>query len=67
MALKPCRECGREVSAQANTCPHCGVSAPANNALAAAGALQSLQSCGCLMTLLITIPIVLVILFVLLA
>lgn len=24
MALKPCRECGKEVSTEAKTCPHCG-------------------------------------------
>src|SRR5258708_20515964 len=25
MALKPCRECGKEISAEAEQCPHCGV------------------------------------------
>ena len=29
MALKPCRECGREVSTEAATCPQCGVGHPA--------------------------------------
>lgn len=29
MALKPCRECGVQVSEAAETCPHCGVKAPA--------------------------------------
>lgn len=24
MALKPCKECGREISTEAKTCPHCG-------------------------------------------
>ena len=24
MALKPCKECGQEVSSQAKRCPHCG-------------------------------------------
>jgi hypothetical protein len=24
MALKPCRECGREISTEAPSCPHCG-------------------------------------------
>lgn len=24
MALRPCRECGKEVSSDANACPHCG-------------------------------------------
>lgn len=28
MALKPCRECKKEVSTEAKTCPHCGVSEP---------------------------------------
>lgn len=28
MALKPCRECGHEVSTDAKICPHCGVRSP---------------------------------------
>jgi Host cell surface-exposed lipoprotein len=28
MALKPCTECGKEVSTQAPTCPHCGKTDP---------------------------------------
>ena len=28
MALKPCRECGTEVSTEAKKCPHCGVKNP---------------------------------------
>jgi hypothetical protein len=28
MALKPCRECGLDVSTSAKTCPHCGVRSP---------------------------------------
>ena len=28
MALKPCRECGEQVSTEAKTCPHCGVKRP---------------------------------------
>lgn len=32
MALKPCKECGSEVSAKAETCPHCGVKNPARRA-----------------------------------
>src|SRR5688572_2860517 len=28
MALKPCRECGAQVSTSAKTCPHCGVKSP---------------------------------------
>ena len=29
MALVACRECGKEVSTEAKTCPHCGTSKPA--------------------------------------
>ena len=29
MALKPCRECGAQVSTAAEVCPHCGVRSPA--------------------------------------
>jgi len=29
MALKPCRECGAQVSTSAEVCPHCGVRSPA--------------------------------------
>lgn len=29
MALAPCRECGAQVSTEAQTCPHCGVARPA--------------------------------------
>lgn len=54
MAMAPCRECGKEVSTTAKTCPHCGTQWPANKA-ALIG--QGMQSCGCIMTLLITIPI----------
>lgn len=28
MALKPCKECGKEVSTAAKTCPHCGTPGP---------------------------------------
>jgi hypothetical protein len=29
MALAPCRECAREVSTDAKTCPYCGIGLPA--------------------------------------
>jgi hypothetical protein len=32
MALKPCRECKKEVSTGAKTCPHCGVVNPTSRA-----------------------------------
>jgi RNA polymerase subunit RPABC4/transcription elongation factor Spt4 len=28
MALKPCRDCGREVSGSAGHCPYCGAHSP---------------------------------------
>jgi len=28
MALESCRECGRDVSTEAMTCPHCGIATP---------------------------------------
>ena len=31
MSLVRCRECGRDVSTEAVTCPHCGVSDPAGS------------------------------------
>lgn len=33
MALKPCRECGKEVSTGAPKCPHCGAKSPTESAL----------------------------------
>ena len=36
MALLPCRECAREVSTEAASCPHCGVPNPARGRNAAA-------------------------------
>jgi len=32
MALKPCRECEKEVATDATTCPHCGCKSPVANA-----------------------------------
>lgn len=53
MAMKPCRECKEQVSTQAKTCPHCGTKNPANP-LAALG--SGVMGCGCLLTILVTIP-----------
>jgi hypothetical protein len=41
MALQPCKECGKEVSTQAPTCPHCGKADPtgANSAKVQKGCL----------------------------
>ena len=43
MALTPCRECGKDVSSEAPTCPHCGASAPAR---AKAHDWQPCPNCG---------------------
>jgi len=32
MALKPCRECGTQVSTRAKTCPRCGIASPSTSA-----------------------------------
>ena len=37
MALAECRECGRQVSTEAATCPHCGVPRPAETRSAGGG------------------------------
>ena len=31
MALQPCRECGKEVSTEAGSCPHCGIANPTSD------------------------------------
>ncbi len=31
MALKPCKECGENISTKAKSCPHCGIGSPALN------------------------------------
>lgn len=60
MALKPCRECEREVSTGAEQCPHCGVKHPANRS-ALIG--ESLTKIGCILTLIITTPVLFVVCF----
>lgn len=53
MALVECKECGEQISTQADACPKCGAPSPAQQ-LATAG--KGLMGCGCLLTILITIP-----------
>lgn len=33
MALKPCKECGKEISTEATVCPHCGKKSPTTGAM----------------------------------
>jgi uncharacterized membrane protein YvbJ len=56
MVLKPCRECGHQVAELASKCPHCGIDWPANKAAATASKMQTI---GCALTLLVTLPILL--------
>lgn len=46
MAMKPCRECGHEVSTSAKTCPNCGVRHPAGSKGAVLGCLGLLVLIG---------------------
>lgn len=43
MALKPCRECGKDVSMEAAACPHCGATAPSREK---SGAWVPCPKCG---------------------
>lgn len=57
MALTECWECGEEVSSNASECPNCGVSHPESKvASKMESAGEAMQGCGCLLTLLITVP-----------
>lgn len=62
MALEECKECDGQVSTSADTCPHCGTKAPTTAAGCAALA-SSMQTCGCLLTLVVTVPILLAMCF----
>ena len=53
MALKPCRECGKEVSTKAKTCPQCGVPHPTSQL--DPGTKQAL---GCLALIIVVVVIV---------
>ena len=44
MALDNCRECAREVSTEAATCPNCGVGNPTGSRKAAASGKQQTDS-----------------------
>lgn len=47
MALKPCKECGKEVSTTAASCPHCGKKNPNGS--------QSIAGVGCLLIILLVV------------
>lgn len=50
MALKPCKECKKEISDTAPTCPHCGVKNP--------GASKSMGAFGWFVTVLVILAII---------
>ena len=53
MALKACRECGKEVSTEARTCPHCGVKDPTGSL----AAMQKATGRGCLLATMVVVAI----------
>lgn len=59
MALESCPECDSEISTDAEECPQCG--ADVRHGCVKAG--ETMQSCGCILTLLITIPLLLILFF----
>ena len=54
MGLKPCKECGKDVSERAETCPHCGVKRPLQSAFlrGSSDLVKALAALGCLLPLL---------------
>lgn len=60
MALRKCPDCGRDISTDAETCPYCGWKSTATK-MHETG--KAMQSCGLAMTLLITVPLVLIFIF----
>lgn len=61
MALTPCRECGKDVSTQAQSCPHCGApinQAPQRNMAATPPPKKKKSSggCGIILAMLLTAP-----------
>ena len=61
MSLKPCGECGIEISHRAKKCPHCGIAKPfATKAQRALDdTAKGLMGVGCL--LMIVVPLVIVV------
>lgn len=58
MTLTECWECGEEVSTHAEKCPNCGAKHPESETAAKMEkGGEALQGCGAVLTLLVTIPI----------
>ena len=60
MALGKCPECGHAMSSDADSCPNCGWKTKAKK-MQEAG--SSMQGCGAVMTVFITIPVILICIF----
>ena len=60
MALGACRECGGQVSDSAKFCPHCGSPSQAE---ALKGTGQAIGTIGCLLTLFVTVPILIIVIW----
>jgi hypothetical protein len=58
MALKPCRECGAQVSDAANTCPSCGVQSPAHKLVPARKTVGCLGALGIAAVILIVLGVI---------
>lgn len=57
MALVPCKECGREISTEAEFCPHCGKKRPPNDFFRTPtkGETKRAFNMGCLLTIVLFI------------
>ena len=64
MAIESCHECGGKISNSAKYCPHCGSPSRAE-ALKSTG--EKISAVGCLLTLFVTVPILIIVILALLA
>ena len=62
MALKPCTECGIEISRRAKKCPHCGIPKPfmPKSQRAVNDVANGLMAFGCLLIIVVPLVIILI-------